>query len=37
VKGNVWVVSFKANSMKRDATLEELEMLVENLRRKVRG
>jgi hypothetical protein len=29
---NVWVVSAKANRMKSDATLEELELLVENLR-----
>ena len=32
VKGNVWVVSHKANTMKSDATLEELELLVNNLR-----
>lgn len=32
VKGNVWVVSFKANTMKQDATLEEIEQLARNLR-----
>lgn len=35
VKGNVWVISKRANVMKNDATLEELEMLVANLRKKV--
>lgn len=33
VKGNVIVVSQRANVLKRDASLEELEMLVQNLRR----
>jgi len=28
VKGNVWVISARANSLKNDATLEELQMLV---------
>jgi hypothetical protein len=32
VKENVWVISYKANAMKQDATLEELELLVQNLR-----
>lgn len=32
VKGNVWVISHRANAMKNDATLEELELLVRNLR-----
>src|SRR5437660_1978478 len=32
VKGNVVVISFRANRMKMDATLEELEKLVEWLR-----
>lgn len=32
IKGNVWVISHKANTMKSDATLEELELLVQNLR-----
>jgi hypothetical protein len=30
--GNVWVISFRANAIKQDATLEELELLVKNLR-----
>ena len=34
VKGNVWIVSYKANTVKSDASLEELEMLVSNLRKK---
>lgn len=36
VKGNVWVISNRANILKNDATLEELEMLTENLRKKTR-
>lgn len=35
IKGNVWVISNKANRFKNDATLEELELLVANLRRKL--
>ena len=30
IKGNVWVISHKANRIKSDATVEELEMLEEN-------
>lgn len=30
VKGNVWVISLKANTMKSNATLEELKLLAEN-------
>jgi hypothetical protein len=33
VKGNVWVISCRANLIKRDATLQELEALVSALRR----
>ncbi len=33
VKGNVWIISFRANRIKTDATLEELEKLVKNLRK----
>ena len=36
VKGNVWVISWRANAIKTDASLEELKLLVaglENLRR----
>nr|DAP18931.1 MAG TPA: restriction endonuclease [Crassvirales sp.] len=31
-KGNVWVISRRANMIKSDATLEELELLVGNLK-----
>ena len=37
IKGNVWVISKRANSIKSDATLEELELLVKNLRNKIRN
>jgi hypothetical protein len=32
VKGNIWVVSLRANKLKNDASLQELELLVENLK-----
>ena len=35
VKGNVWVVSYKANTMKSDATPTEVRLLAENLTRKI--
>jgi hypothetical protein len=31
IKGNVWVISSRANTLKNDATLQELKTLVENL------
>lgn len=31
IKGNVWVISYRANMAKSDLTLEELQMLVMNL------
>lgn len=31
IKGNVWVISNRANTLKNDATIKELKMLVENL------
>ena len=34
VKGNVWVVSYRANMLKNNATLEEIELLAKNLRKK---
>lgn len=37
VKGNVWVVSWRANNLKRDATLTELKMLAANLEIKLNG
>lgn len=30
VKGNVWVISWRANTLKSDASLEELKMIVRN-------
>ena len=35
IKGNVWVISNKANRMKSNATLQELELLVKNLRKRI--
>lgn len=32
IKGNVWVISRRANAIKSNATLQELELLVTNLR-----
>ena len=32
IKGNVWIISNKANRLKGDASLEELEFLTKNLR-----
>lgn len=32
VKGNVWVISYRANMIKNNASLEELELLVKNLK-----
>ena len=32
VKGNIWVISYRANQIKNGATLAELETLVTNLR-----
>ena len=31
VKGNVWIISYKANRLKNDGTIEELNTLVNNL------
>ena len=33
IKGNVWVISWRANKVKTDSTLEELELLVAALKR----
>lgn len=33
VKGNVWVISLRANKLKNDATLTELELIVSALRK----
>lgn len=32
IKGNVWVISYRANMIKNNASLEELELLVKNLK-----
>lgn len=32
VKGNVWVISWRANRIKSDATIEELDMIAKNLK-----
>lgn len=32
VKGNVYVISYKANSIKRDATVEDLEKIIEYMK-----
>ena len=34
-RDNVWVISWRANALKNDATLAELEMIVDGLRRKI--
>jgi hypothetical protein len=34
IRGNVWVISWRANKLKSDSTLEELERLTSNLRAK---
>lgn len=35
VKGNIWVVSRRANTLKNNASIEELELLVSNLKRRI--
>ena len=35
IKGNVWVISWRANDLKKNATLEELEMITKNLASKL--
>lgn len=37
IKGNVWVISYKANTIKSNATLEELETIASNFRAKIEG
>ena len=32
VKGNVWVISYRANTIKSDATYDELQLIARNLR-----
>lgn len=36
IKENVWIISNKANRYKNDATLEELELLINNLKQRLR-
>lgn len=35
IKGNVWVISRRANTIKNNASLEELELIVNNLKKKL--
>ena len=35
VKGNVWIVSRRANTIKNDATFEEFELIARNLRARI--
>jgi hypothetical protein len=35
VKGNVWIISWRANRIKSDATLEELGSIFHNLKKKI--
>lgn len=37
IKDNVWVISYKANTIKNNATLSELEAITTNLRSKIEG
>jgi len=37
VKGNVWVISHRANRIKNDATLLELEKLVTALKKRLKA
>lgn len=37
IPGNVWVISHRANLMKSQLSLEEIEMLARNLRKKIHG
>lgn len=36
VKGNVWIISRRANVIKNDASLDELRMILENLEKKIK-
>lgn len=36
VKGNIWVISTRANVIKNDATVRELELLVKNLKKRMK-
>ena len=33
MKGNIWVISYRANRIKNDATVEELELLAKGMRK----
>ncbi len=36
-KDNIWIISYRANRIKNDATLEELKSLVSSLKERMRG
>jgi hypothetical protein len=36
VKGNIWVISNRANTLKNNASIEELELLVKNLKKEIK-
>lgn len=37
IPGNIWVISFRANSIKRDSTVEELRMIADAVEYKLKG
>lgn len=37
VPSNIWVISFKANTIKNNATLEEFELILENWKKHLNG
>jgi hypothetical protein len=36
IKGNVWIISYRANRIKNNATIEEIEMIAKNLKKMIR-
>jgi len=37
IKGNVWIISYRANRIKNNATVKELRMVADNLEIKIKG